>query len=52
MGHFYSYRLLAVDDDEGDKIKEPDAESVIGRIETVRGEGYRFLLKSEMRTEL
>lgn len=32
--------------------KLEDVEAVIGQIETVRGEGYRFLLKSEMRTEL
>lgn len=32
--------------------KLEDAESVIGQIETVRGEGYRFLLESEMRSEL
>lgn len=32
--------------------KLEDAETVIGRIETVRGEGYRLILKSEMRTGL
>lgn len=32
--------------------KLEDAESVVGRIETVRGEGYRFNAKSELRTGL
>lgn len=32
--------------------KLEDAESVVGRIETVRGEGYRFVLKPEMRNRL
>lgn len=32
--------------------KLEDTDTIIGRIETVRGEGYRFILKSEMRAEL
>lgn len=32
--------------------KLEDTDTIIGRIETVRGEGYRFVLKSEMRAEL